>query len=231
MSHRIPGLGFLKATAVRTFRNFQRSPDSFLKQVKGVIHVGANLGQERDVYAAKNLNVLWVEPIPDVYQRLTALLTGYPKQRASCNLVADVDGREFELHISSNGGCSSSILDLAEHRNLYPDVTYVANIKVTSVTLPTLVEREHLDISVYDALVMDTQGSELLILKGAVPLLPHFRFIMTEVADFESYKGCCLLPEMDAFMKNHGFRRVATQRFFKKRGVGSYYNVAYASGG
>jgi hypothetical protein len=36
---------------------------------------------------------------------------------------------------------------------------------------------------------------------------------------------------MDAFMKSHGFRRIATQRFFKKRGVGSYYNVAYASGG
>ena len=43
--------------------------------------------------------------------------------------------------------------------------------------------------SAWDALVMDTQEPELLILKGAEPMLSQFKYIKTEAADFESYVG------------------------------------------
>jgi hypothetical protein len=43
---------------------------SYLRKVRGVIHVGANEGQERDLYAAFGLNVIWIEPIPEVFQVL-----------------------------------------------------------------------------------------------------------------------------------------------------------------
>lgn len=36
----------------------------------GVVHVGANLGQERELYEHYGLNVLWVEPIPEVFEQL-----------------------------------------------------------------------------------------------------------------------------------------------------------------
>ena len=34
--------------------------DVFLKSVSGVIHVGANTGQERDLYAKYHLDVVWI---------------------------------------------------------------------------------------------------------------------------------------------------------------------------
>ena len=62
----------------------------------------------------------------------------------------------------------------------------------------------------FPALVMDTQGSELLVLRGADPRLPSFAFIKTEVADFEAYSGCCQLAEVTAFLSARGFRGVLT---------------------
>ena len=48
---------------------------------------------------------------------------------------------------------------------------------------------------------MDTQGvMELMVLHGAVKLLPGLRYIKTEVADLESYSGCCTLKEISNFL-------------------------------
>jgi FkbM family methyltransferase len=204
-------------------------PDFFLDQVSGVVHVGANLGQERDIYAARGLNVIWLEPIPEVFGRLRILLENYPQQKAFCHLITNIDNQEYTFHISSNEGASSSIFDLAKHKELWPDVTFTKSIVVKSISLSSFVRQQQVDLAKYDALVMDTQGSELLVLQGAVDILPRFKFIKTEVADFESYNGCCKLSEMDDFLRLQGFRRVATARFTHKRGVGSYFDVVYAS--
>ena len=225
----IPGVRLSRGIARRWMDKLRGDPDSFLEHARGVIHVGANLGQERDAYAARGLNVLWIEPIPEVFKRLTLLIKPFPNQRALCELITDTDDQEHVLHISNNGGASSSILELAEHKRLWPEVSYTTEIKLKSVRLSTLARRESLDMSAYDALVMDTQGSEMLVLKGAIEILSHFRFIKTEVADFEPYKGCCRLPEIDGFFQKCGYRRIATRPFAHKAGIGSYYDVLYAA--
>jgi hypothetical protein len=40
-----------------------------MKSLKGVIHVGANTGQERDDYGSYGLNVLWIE-LPWVFNEM-----------------------------------------------------------------------------------------------------------------------------------------------------------------
>jgi hypothetical protein len=42
---------------------------------------------------------------------------------------------------------------------------------MTTKTLASLVREIQLDLITYNSIVLDTQGSELLILKGAIPLL------------------------------------------------------------
>jgi len=222
-------LSNLKNLARRLVFPFKPDPVGFLSEVKGVLHVGANLGQERELYAAHGLNVLWIEPIPDIYQQLQKLIASCPKQKALCRLITDMDDREYAFHISSNDGQSSSIFDLAAHKQLYPNIDYTRSIRLNSARLSTLMQKEKIDLSLYDALVLDTQGSELLVLKGAADILPHFRFIKSEVADFEAYKGCCRLSEMDEFLCRHHFRRLIKARFTCKFGVGSYYHVVYAA--
>ena len=203
------------------------NPDAFLKNSKGVIHVGANLGQERDIYAAKDLNVVWIEPIPEIFERLTKLIAPFPKQKAFCRLITDVDDREYSLNLSNHDGRSSSIFELAEHRKLWPDTSFTGKITVKSIRLSTLVRRESIELSTYDTLVMDTQGSELLVLQGAIDSLSRFRFIKTEVADFESYKSCCQFPEINEFLVQQGFRLIAKHEFVRRKGTGSYFDVLY----
>ena len=213
--------------AVRIDPNLIIYNNLFLSKAKGVIHVGANLGQERELYAAYGLNVVWIEPIPEVYDRLNTLINSYPNQKAFRYLVTDVDDKDHLFHISNKGGGASSIYDLAGHKELWPDLTYTETITLRSITLSSLVEKERLDLNEYDVLVLDTQGSELLVLKGAISLLPHIKYVRAEVADFEAYTGCCKLDEMDRFFEEVGFRRIAKGRFAHKKGLGSYYDVLY----
>jgi len=90
-----------------------------------------------------------------------------------------------------------------------------------------LLEEEHIDYSEYDSLIMDTQGSELLVLKGAVSILKNFTYIKTEVPDFESYTGCCQLADIASFLTRHGYREFSRQKNAEKPNVGSYYDIVY----
>ena len=54
----------VKSIMVRLRRSFRRDGDRFLKEVSGVVHVGANTGQERGIYDKLSLDVIWIEPIP-----------------------------------------------------------------------------------------------------------------------------------------------------------------------
>jgi FkbM family methyltransferase len=211
----------------KILNRIRRKPEFFLPKVRGIIHIGANEGQERAEYAAHRLNVVWIEPIPEVFARLEENLKDYPQQTALNELIADEDGKEYQFNVASNNGASSSILEMGGHTELYPKITYTRTLALKGITLPTLMRREGWTPESHDALVLDTQGSELSILKAAGDALRHFRFVATEVADFRAYQGCCTLAEVDEFMTRHGFRRVASMRFASKPGLGSYFNVTY----
>ncbi len=210
--------------------------DSFLKDVKGIIHVGANTGQERDTYARHGLNVVWVEPNPVVFDILQVNIAGMSQQVAYRRLLAADDGVTSALHIANNNGLSSSILDLAQHCDIWPETVFVEDIVMTTTTLDRLVEDEHIDLGDYDALVLDTQGSELMVLKGASRILNRFRFVKAEVADFEAYVGCCQLAELSEFMHQRDFRLFRkdahifernTMNPAQRKTVGTYFDVLY----
>jgi FkbM family methyltransferase len=201
--------------------------DRFLREARGVVHVGANSGQERALYAGLGLAVVWVEPLPDLFAELQANIAALPRQRALQCLVTDRDGVDYDFHVASNRGESSSILDLKDHKDVWPKVGYVASLKLRSKTLATLLADELIDLDSYDALVMDTQGSELLVLRGAEPILSGFRYVKTEVPDFEAYAGCCRLADIEAFLSQRGYREIARREFARHAAGGRYYDVVF----
>jgi FkbM family methyltransferase len=205
----------------------KQNPDRFLNDVTGVVHVGANTGQERDLYNTHGLNVVWVEPIPEVFTQLNANIRGFKNQRAYQELVTDVDDREYEFHIANNSGASSSILDFKQHKDIWPGVDYTTTVRLKSITLTTLFKREQVDSSQYQALIMDTQGSELLVLQGSLPILNNFKFIKTEVPDFESYEECCQLSDINNFMIEHGYKEFSRNKFASSAEGGSYFDIVY----
>ncbi|MGB3810764.1 MAG: FkbM family methyltransferase, partial [Parvibaculum sp.] len=182
-----------------------KGPGWFLRGLKGVIHVGANTGQERHQYAEHALDVLWVEPIESVFAELVANIAPLPRQTAVRALLTDKSGEKITLNIANNNGASSSILQLKQHKDIWPHIHYVEKVEMVGETLPDLLARSGHSVHNYDGIILDTQGSELMILRGAASLLSRFRVIQAEVADFESYEGCCTVSEMDTFLRDAGF--------------------------
>jgi FkbM family methyltransferase len=201
--------------------------DRFLDGAKGVIHVGANAGQERHVYALCQLPVIWIEPIPETFAVLKANIEGFPRQRALQYLVTDKDGDNYDFHVASNNGASSSIMAMNLHREVWPSVEFTHTIRLQGTTLPTLLQREAIDASEFDVLVMDTQGSELLVLRGAEQMLCSFRYIFTEAADFDAYSGGCLLADLGEFLRQKGFVEHHRAEFARHSAGGRYYNVLF----
>jgi FkbM family methyltransferase len=86
----------------------EKEKDLFLNQATGVIHIGANSGQERKLYARHDLDVLWIEPNPKVFKELQKNIDNLKKQKAFQYLISDDDKDDVDFHISSNDGQSSS---------------------------------------------------------------------------------------------------------------------------
>lgn len=207
--------------------SLRRNPDRFLKEITGVVHVGANEGQERGIYESYGLEVIWIEPIPQVFNKLSLNIRDFKNQKAFQNLITDVEDKEYEFHVSSNNGASSSILDLKKHAEVWPSVRYLNTILLKSLTLTSFFKKYKLNEEKFQVLVLDTQGSELLVLEGSIPILNNFKYIKTEVPDFESYDGCCLLSDINFFMTNHGYKEFSKRKFASRKGIGNYYDVVY----
>ena len=206
---------------------FFETQDRFLYDVNGVVHVGANVGQERHLYRFHGLDVVWIEPIPSVFDQLKSNIGGIKNQLAIQALVLDEDNKEYEFHIANNIGQSSSILKFKEHKDIWPRIDYVQSIGLESVTLATLFKTQKLEPTKYQALILDTQGSELLVLQGSLPLLSHFRYVKIEVADFEAYQDCCQLSDVSNFMTSQGYQEISRRKFAGRTNVGSYFDIVY----
>jgi len=199
----------------------------FLHCVSGVIHVGAHAGQEGLLYNSCGVRVLWIEANPDIFTKLSENIRRFKNQRAVQALVTDRDDGEYQFYISDNGGASSSALVPKKHKDVWPQVNFTKVTSMKSVTLSSLLKREEINPSDYQALCMDVQGAEMLVLHGAQTILPFLKYVKLEVADFESYEDCCKIQDVAQFMSRNGFVEIWRSKFAGKEGVGSYFDVLY----
>lgn len=175
--------------------------------VKGILHVGAHECEELMDYIINGIgpeSIVWIEGNEEkVYQMKTR---GIPNIYQG--LVSDKE-EEVNFYITNNGQ-SSSILELETHKIHHPWV-YVSDIrKQRTTTIENIFKQNGLDGSKYNFWNFDIQGAELLALKGAGDLLKNADALYMEVNEEHLYKGCALIGELDAFLKEHGFRRIET---------------------
>ncbi len=177
---------------------------------KGVIHIGAHEGQELNYYQKMGVkNVLFIEANPVVCERLKTRVASYPNVKTVNCAISNVNAT-VDLHVTSNEQ-SSSILPLKKHQEVYPHIKETHQVKVDSKKLDTLLQELKLNPSDYNILNIDIQGAELLALQGATNCLRYIEAINTEVNYEELYEGCVLIEELDEFLDEHGFQRVATK--------------------
>jgi FkbM family methyltransferase len=180
-------------------------------QPRGVLHVGAHLGEEAPDYQAAGVQrVLWIEAQPSLIPALTKNVQPLG-HRVVQALVSDADSDAPLPFYVTNNGQSSSMLEFGTHAVHHPHVVVTAQVQLPTRTLASILAQDP-DAEAYDFLNMDIQGAELLALKGLGDAgLQRMRWVYTEVNDAEVYKKCALLSELDEYLGARGFKRARTQ--------------------
>jgi len=193
------------------------------KKIKGIIHIGAHECEERNDYNKNGVDdsrIIWIEGNANLVQQ------NKDKDINIFHALIDDEEKEVEFKITNNGQ-SSSILELGIHKDLYPHITVSEIHKQKTVRLDSFFEQHNIDPSKYDFWNLDIQGTELRALKSAEKYLKYINYIYTEANTREIYKGCALLPEIDFYLEERGFVRIAFQEC-ENHGWGDalYYRVS-----
>src|ERR1700755_2954604 len=86
----------------------------------GVLHLGANTGQEAPVYNRHGVSeVIWVEAIPEIFEELVKNVEQYPAQLCLNICVGKEEGKVVKFNVSNNESQSSSYLELGHHKTIH----------------------------------------------------------------------------------------------------------------
>ncbi|MFV0369931.1 MAG: FkbM family methyltransferase, partial [Hyphomicrobiaceae bacterium] len=105
---------------------------------------------------------------------------------------------------------SSSLLELALHSRLYPSIKPDGEITVKTETLDSHINTQGMSVHDYNVLLIDVQGAELKVLEGAKNFLRSTDLVICEVNFEELYSGGAYISDLDLFLFDQGFVRIAT---------------------
>ena len=175
--------------------------------LKGIVHLGAHLGEEAKDYAAVGCEkVIWVEGNPTLISELKSNLSIYPKNAVYNVLISDNDHSKVVFNITEFSQ-SSSILELGITEEIH-NTKVIERKELTARRIDTFFAEQGVDLQQYNFLNIDLQGYELIALKSLGDELDHIDWIYTEVNSRHVYKKCVLLDELDLFLLKKGFKRV-----------------------
>ena len=178
-------------------------------ETRGVIHIGAHEGQEIDLYQKMGFqNILFIEANPIVFERLKETIKDFSNAIAVNCAINNFNG-ETVLYVTSFDQ-SSSLLPLKKVKQIYPFIVESRQIKIQSKILDQLLNEQNLEPSDFNMINIDIQCAELLAFQGAINTLKYIEAINTEVNYQELYEGCAIIEQIDEFLNNKGFQRVAT---------------------
>lgn len=181
-----------------------------------LVDVGASSGHFTDTVLrhAGLRRALLVEPQSKRCQELRLRFADRPVSIHEC-AVSDITG-SAKMDIL-NFDYSSSLLPIlpgvgGAGKRL--DLRVRERVEVRVRTLDDLIEESAFDEPI-DLLKVDTQGSELRVLKGAARSLKRIRLIWTEVSFRTQYEDSALFPEIHEFLLAHGFRFYSIHEGFR----------------
>lgn len=178
--------------------------------VRGVLHVGANMGQEAEVYQRLGAHrVIWVEGFEDYFRKLESHLSAFPGQEAHCVLVSDRDGEELQFRIASNTGSSTAMAPGADFARNFDGIVFDKVMTLRARRLDAYFHERNTPFDDINVLVLDVEGSELKVLRSIGGLMRHFDWAVCEVSLTPNFEGGPLLKDIDDFFLANGFRRRA----------------------
>jgi FkbM family methyltransferase len=177
----------------------------------GVLHVGANFGQEADEYDHLGFGtVVWVEGYAPYFKRLSKTIKGRPNHLAVELMVSDVEGEKVRFSIASNTGSSTALKVASAWHQTFRGLTLSDGGEVLCGRLDQALdavlppERR----TTIRFMVLDIEGSELKALRSMGAYLERLEFALIEISVRRNFEGGPLLRDIDAFMAARGFRRI-----------------------
>jgi FkbM family methyltransferase len=175
---------------------------------RGIIHIGAYEGKDLKRYPAPDTaKILLIEANPKAVEHLQANFADKPNIIISQTAIAN-HNTPVTLNLTSIES-NSSIFPLSGYREIYPNLKVTQEITLESRSLDTLLSELNLRPVDFNFLYLDIQGAELLALQGAPQLLKHIEAIYTTVSYEDLFEGAALIDEVDAFLAEHHFVRIA----------------------
>ena len=179
--------------------------------IKGVMHVGAFAGEELNSYRSLGLcNTIMFEPQEHLYNDIKSRCI-VDEQIYNVALGSERGKKEMYISfreggVSHGSGASSSLLKPKVHLEEHPEVTFP---ETKTVEVHLLDDYHDPDGPEYNFLNIDVQGYELEVLKGSTKTLENIDAMILEVNRAEVYEGCPMVEDLDYFLKDFGFTRVA----------------------
>lgn len=197
--------------------DIQQIYDSIDFKPKGVIHVGGHLGQEVPIYKYLGIKeIVLFEPQPDLVKRLHKRYyrdPGVTVYQYALGSTAQADGMYLEVTKSPNLSASSSFLKPLKHVEDYPYIQF-EDQKSLPLEIRTL---DSFNITTCNFLVIDVQGYEMEVLKGATNTLNSIDYIICEFWLNDAYEGVPCVTEILDYLSKFGFT-LKLQRFDRSFG-------------
>jgi FkbM family methyltransferase len=185
--------------------DFKELHKKYKMNVTGIIHIGANTGEEYELYKnySEIKNIVFFEPDKDVFKILQATVKDDKKVKCINMALGPIEAKM--LLYKANNTQSSSLLKPALHLSQYRQILFTSTETVSVTTL----DKYCFDNS-YNLMNIDVQGYELEVLRGAKKTLNNIQYIITEVNNVELYENGCIINQLDDFLSSYNFKRVET---------------------
>lgn len=180
--------------------------------VEGIIHVGAHRGEELTYYNNSGIKyTVFIEPNPDVFKELEINV----RESSGCKIFNVACGNTSGVspfyiiygpdagYMVGNKGCSSFLEPIGRFKSWVKGVINVPVVRLDDFTLSEINPKD------YQLINLDTQGTELDILKGAEKLLKHLKYVYVEVThkNFD-YKSSCSFQDIVSYLEDQKFQKI-----------------------
>ena len=210
--------------------------DKLLENNKiNVIDIGCRGGATPElIFLYKHINLIGFDADKDEVYNLNSNkeLASQFNKVVFYNYALDAEEGIKTLYLTRSLGSSSLYRPNSKYKSLFSSgsaLDVMSEIQLKTEKLDVVVGKEM--INDIDFIKLDTQGTELNILKGAEKsLLPNILMVESEVEFQEMYENQPLFPELDIFLREHNFTLLYLNRVYERISTLNSNKYGYSKG-